>query len=205
MANAPKLMPLDRLHQAPEDQQEAPHGFAIGISHYHKDKGKSYVQVHDDMVHETHTDAVKAVHARIDQHKDFEHGVYDPAQLNPNGQYPHKLVKGATEYHPNPYPWASLPQIDGFTGQLLGDEMWVPHVDNCRLGHCYQAVLQEQNGGRGSLENYNIGFSSKEGAIAGAHAIVDQILVPYALQKETERAEAASRAAAIAAESAGEG
>lgn len=186
------LQDLSQLHTVPEEKPEIPHGFAVGISHYHRQKGKSYLQVHDDMVHDNHEDAVAAVHARIDSHADMTHGVYEPEKHNPNEAYPHELVKGNAEYHPSPYAWSTLPKIDAITGEALGDDIYIPHVDNCRLGHCYQAVLQELNGGKGSLENYNLGFSTLEGAIAGAHAIVDEVLVPYAQAAEARKKESQS-------------
>jgi|SRR6185437_2549001 len=186
----PILQDLSSLHQV-ADEKPLPHGFAVGISHYHREKGKSYIQVHDDMVHESHEDAVAAVHARIDLHAGpgFEHGKYDPVALNPNEQYSHDLVRQNAEYHASPYAWGTLPKIDAITGETLGDDIYVPHVDNCRLGHCYQAILQEMNGGHGSLEQYNLGCATLENAIACAHAIVDEILVPYALNKEAAKGE----------------
>ncbi len=164
-------------------------GFSVGISHYHKAKGHSYMQVHEDQHTCSHAHALDAIHDRIDAHGCMVPGQYRAEVLNPRSTAPDALVRNAVEYHDSPRAFASLPKVCAIAtcGKQLTTDVYAPHVDYARpgdgyAGQCYQAVLQQANGGIGSLEQYELACCSLDHAVQAAHALVDEVLarMPHA-------------------------
>lgn len=158
--------------------------YDIGISHFNKERGVSYIQIHNSLFSCSEACAVKAAHARADSHKDLPHGQFDAATLNPDGLHPDVLVQQNAVYTPLGVAWASLPKVDALTGAPLGDDIYVPHVD--RSSH--------QDPKRG-VHGYHtpigfLGTATLESCIQLIHVIIDEILAPAPAQEPTETAEA---------------
>lgn len=168
-------------HEPCEEQvaKDSSHRFSVGISHYdlvtHQ---KSYIQVHQTMFCCTREHAKLAAHARIEAHKGFQFGVFDKSALNPVGdEFPDSLVQANAEYHPNPR-YSPLPTVDCVTGQPLGSDVYLLHVDDSTRGTCYQEVLQKRDSSPKSLEYYDLATATLDNAVVAAHAILDEILDP---------------------------
>lgn len=141
--------------------------YNIGISHYSKDKGVSYIQDHSESFCCNHACADTEVHRRIEAQSAFPHGIYHP-ELNPNESHPTELVKINAEYTPISRTWSSLPTINAITGEPLGDDIYVPHVD--RWSH---------NGGRqGGYHQFTgeLGTATLDQCIDLCHILVDKVL-----------------------------
>src|SRR5579859_1392446 len=153
--------------------------YAFGITHYSKDKGQSYLQIHDSMFSCSDECAIAATHKRIEDTKVFNHGEFHE-NLHPNGEFTDELVKQNVSYTPMLGSWQSLPKRCALSacGKDLTNatDIYVPHVD--AKGHCYQDVLMQLDGNdsKGSLDAYNLGACCLDHAYQVAHAIVDFIL-----------------------------
>jgi hypothetical protein len=149
--------------------------YNLGISHFHKEKGVSYIQVHTSPYCVDDAHAVEFAHKRADSHRDLPHGVYDAATLNPKNEHPEALVRQNAEYSPLGRGWASLPKIDALTGEQLGDDIYVPHVDRW-------SNQQPNDGVQGSYHQITgeLGTATLEGCIRLIHVLIDEVLKPQA-------------------------
>ncbi len=155
--------------------------YDMGISHYNKAKGVSYIQVHTSPYSCNEECAKNVAHARAEGHKKLAHGKFDKNALNPKDEHPDDLVRQNAEYSPIGRAWSSLPKVDALTGQPLGDDIYVVHLD--RSSH------QEPKKG---LHGYHtttgeLGCSTLDGAIQLIHVIIDEILSPEPVAKEVEQ------------------
>lgn len=146
--------------------------YDIGISHYNKAKGVSYIQVHSSLFACSEDCAAKAAHSRADSHKNLPHGKFDAATLNPKGEHPDTLVQQNAVYSPIGRSWASLPKVDALTGEALGDDIYVVHVD--RSSH--QDPKRGTHGYHTSTGE--LATATLDGAIQLIHVIIDEVLAP---------------------------
>src|SRR5260370_13247291 len=153
----------------------------IGISHYNKEKGVSYIQIHDTPYCVNDNHAIQHAHKRADQHASLTHGVHDSATLNPNKKHQDDLVRQNAEYSPLGRGWATLPRVDALTGQALGDDIYVPHVD--RWSNKPNASGGVQGGSHQATGE--LGTSTLEGCIRLIHVIIDEVLAPKEVPSES--------------------
>lgn len=144
--------------------------YNIGISHYNKEKGVSYIQVHDSPYCIDDDNANEFAHKRADQHKDLAHGVHDSEVLNPNQEHADDMVRQNAEYSPLGRAWSSLPKVDALTGEDLADDIYVPHVDRWSN--------QPSNKVQGGYHQVTgeLGTATLESCIKLIHVLIDEVL-----------------------------
>ena len=182
------------------EEQVAPNAatwYNLGISHYNKAKGVSYIQVHTTpyCCNEEHAAAV--AHIRADNHRTLSFGEFDPAILNPAGEHPDTLVQQNAIYSPPGRAWASLPKVDAMTGQPLGNDIYVPHVDRWsprspvydEEGSVAGYVVEGHQGGYFQVTG-ELGAATLEEAIQLIHILIDEVLAPPKPEPETPAEEA---------------
>lgn len=173
---------VDKVECAHPDCQEqivkdASHRFGVGISHYHPEKGVSYLQIHQTQHCCTREHALEAAHKRIDSYADYQHGSFHQ-DLNPGDEYSNSFVQQCVQYTPLVHV-SSLPKTCCKTGQPLTSDMYIVHVDDSSQGTCYQEILQKQDENPGDLSLYTMACGTKQGALQAAHEILDTIVAPY--------------------------
>lgn len=141
--------------------------YNVGISHYNKSKGVSYIQDHSLTYSCDEECARNHIHLRIDTHKELEHGVFSD-RLNPDNNHPDELVRVNAEYTPLTRTWESLPTINALTGERLADDIYVPHLD--RWSH--------HGGIQGGYHQFTgeLATSTLEQCIELCHLLVDKVL-----------------------------
>lgn len=143
--------------------------YNVGISHYSKSKGFSYIQVHDYPHCCSEQCAKDLTHSRLEQHRLLPHGVHS-SSLNPDGDFADELVRQNAEYTPLPVAWNTLPQVDALTGSTLGDDIYIPHID--RWDSLNGSGIQ---GGYQNMTGITLGCSTLDGAIQLAHQLVEEM------------------------------
>ena len=143
--------------------------YNVGISHYSKSQGFSYIQIHDYPHCCSEQCAKDLTHSRLELHRSLPHGVHSSA-LNPDGDFVDELVRQNAEYSPLPVAWNTLPQIDALTGSPLSDDIYIPHVDRWNS--------LDDSGVQGGYQNQTgvmLGCSTLDGALQLAHQLVEQM------------------------------
>lgn len=149
------------------------HRFGVGISHYHRDAAtgewtRSYVQVFKTFHCCTRDHALQVAHGNVDAFAHLPFGSYDPAVHNPDGEQTHAVARANVEYNTDGLlPESALPQVDALTGEKLGDERYLPHVDDSTRGLDYRSIL-------GS--HIILGTATLAGAIQLSHLLLDEVL-----------------------------
>ena len=146
--------------------------YNMGISHYNKHLGVSYLQVHTSPFCCSEQCATDFIHSRIDRHANFTHGEFSEELLNPLKEHPSAIIESNALYSPIGRAWASLPTIDALSGAPLGDDIYVPHLDRC----------SHQDPKRGT-EGYHVitgelGTATLQDCVKLCHLLVDEILSP---------------------------
>lgn len=163
------------------DKQVSPNEavwYNMGISHYSKQKGVSYIQVHVSPFCCGEACAREFIHKRIDQHANLPHGEYDEVLLNPLGEHSSSLVEANARYTPLGRGWDTLPIVDGITGLPLGDDIYVPHLDRC-------SNQDPQRGTEGyHVSTGELGTATLSDCIKLCHLLVDEILTPSAAYRK---------------------
>ncbi len=159
-------------HSECEEQVETDlsHRFGVGISHYHFDGTqwtRSYVQVFKTFHCCSRDHALEVAHSNADALKSLPFGQYDPAVHNPVMEQSHEVARANVEYNQDGLlPESALPAIDALTGAKLGDDRYLPHVDDSSRGLIYQHLTGGVILGTGTLE----------GAIELCHRLLDEVL-----------------------------
>lgn len=170
---AAEAVPVTCFHNGC-DEQVSPNQaiwYNVGISHYNKEKGVSYIQVHSSPFCCSQDHAAAHAHQRADDLAQLPHGEFDAAKLNPLQEHPDVLVQQNALYTPLSRAWASLPKIDALTGQELGDDIYVPHLDRWSN----QPDVPGVQGGYHQVTG-ELGTATLESAIQLCHVLIDEIL-----------------------------
>lgn len=162
-------------------EKDYSHRLAVGISHYVRQKDGSYMQSYSQVFQTMHCcsrdHAVAACHARIDKHATLPFGKVTPDH-NPDNEWDATTHNANLLYHP--VSSAHLPTVDAITGESLinAANIYVPHVDDSTLGTHYQNILLKT---RPNVPAHavTLGTGTLDNALALAHAIVDEIIVPH--------------------------
>lgn len=141
--------------------------YNVGISHYSKEKGVSYIQDHGSTFTCNEVCAKDNVHASIDKHTSLKHGVYTDT-LNPDQSHASELVRQNAEYSPITRTWESLPTVDAITGENLGNDIYIPHLD--RWSH--------SGGVQGGYHQFTgeLATATLEDCIELCHRLIDKVL-----------------------------
>lgn len=146
------------------------HRFGVGISHYRKDRNgvwiRSYIQVFQTFHCCSRDHALQVAHANVDNLKNLPFGTYNATLHNPANEQTHETCQKNVEYNADGLmPESALPKVDAITGEVLTNDVYIPHVDDSTRGTHYQAVL-----------GVTLGAGTLDNAIELAHRILDEVL-----------------------------